>query len=98
MKKYLVKFRAMKSFFCGLLLTILLSVNPLNTLALDAPLQSIDINGTNVYNVFDGYNEGHGISGVSFDEESKVLILTNTVLQRIHASGDLDINLGSRQL
>jgi len=93
MKKYLVKFRAMKSFFCGLLLTILLSVNPLNTLALDAPLQSIDINGTNVYNVFDGYNEGHGISGVSFDEESKVLILTNTVLQRIHASGDLDINL-----
>lgn len=59
--------------------------------ALDAPIQSLDVNGVNIYNVADGYNSSHGIVGISFDVPTHTLTMNNASVNNISASGDLDI-------
>ncbi len=77
-----------------ILLILSFLITPLNSvIALDAPLQSLDVNGTNIYNVGGGYNAGHGIAGISFDVETHTLTMNNAIVQTISASGDLDIHL-----
>ncbi len=67
-------------------------MSPISSIiALDAPLQSLDVNGTNIYNVTDGYNESHGIAGITFNESTHTLTMTNATVNNIVASGDLDI-------
>ncbi len=83
----------LKAIASALLMLSMLLMPVKGVLALDAPLQSLDINGVRIYTTVGGYNAGHGISGVTFDDVSKVLTLTNATLERIHASGDLDILL-----
>jgi hypothetical protein len=54
----------------------------------------VEVNGTIIYDGMDGeYNEGHGISGVSFDEEYNALILNNASISSIYSSKDLIISL-----
>lgn len=84
------RLRDLFSFFL-LISFLFVPLSPL--IALDAPIQSLDVNGVNIYNVGGGYNESHGITGVSFDVGTHTLTLNNTNLDRISASGDLDINL-----
>lgn len=54
---------------------------------------SITVNGTSIYTQAEGYNESHGISGVTYNTETKVLNLTSASLESIYANGDLTINL-----
>ncbi len=80
-----------KSIF-SIFITLLILIAPISSvIALEAPLQSLDVNGVNVFNVTDGYNESHGIAGITFDESTKSLTLTDATLTNIHANGDLDI-------
>lgn len=75
-------------------LCIMLSLTILSykmVFALDST--SISVNGTSIYTTAGGYNAGHGVAGVTFDVESKVLTLTNTTLENISADDDLIINL-----
>jgi len=74
-----------------ILTNILLPISPI--VALDSPIQSLDVNGVNIYNVVGGYNESHGIAGISFDVETHTLTMNNANVDRVSASGDLDINI-----
>jgi len=86
--KHFFSYRSILSLFI-LLLILIAPISPI--IALDAPLQSLDVNGVNVFNVTDGYNASHGIAGITFDADTKVLTLTDATLTNIHANGDLDI-------
>jgi len=78
----------------SLLITLLILITPLSSIiALEAPLQSLDVNGVNVFNAIDGYNESHGIAGITFDEGTKILTMTHANVNSVHANGDLDIVL-----
>ncbi len=68
---------------------ILLPISP--AIALEAPIQSLDVNGVNIFNIGGGYNSSHGIAGISYDVPTHTLTLTNASVENIHASGDLDI-------
>jgi len=93
MKKYFPKFSKLRV-FSSLVLVLSLVFAPLKPLfALDAPIQSLDVNGVNIYNLGGGYNDAHGIAGISFDVASHTLTMNNASVERIHSSGDLDINL-----
>lgn len=86
--KHFFSYRSILSLF----ILLLILIAPISSIiALDAPLQSLDVNGVNVFNVTDGYNASHGIAGITFDEPTKVLTLTDATLTNIHANGDLDI-------
>lgn len=88
--KYLATLRLISSLF----ITLLILIAPISSiLALEAPLQSLDVNGVNVFNVTDGYNESHGIAGITFDEGTKILTMTHANVNSVHANGDLDIVL-----
>ena len=88
--KYLASLRMISSLF----VTLLILIAPISSiLALEAPLQSLDVNGVNVFNVTDGYNESHGIAGITFDEGTKILTMTHANVNSVHANGDLDIVL-----
>ena len=88
--KYLASLRMISSLF----ITLLILIAPISSiLALEAPLQSLDVNGVNVFNVTDGYNESHGIAGITFDEGTKILTMTHANVNSVHANGDLDIVL-----
>lgn len=78
--------------FMAVLLSFLIIISPLSVV-FAADLTNIEINGTTVYSMMDGYNAGHGISGVTFDDVTKILTLDNAVVQNISAMGDLTINL-----
>lgn len=79
-------------FLSSIFITLLILIAPISSIiALDAPLQSLDVNGVNVFNFTDGYNGSHGIAGITFDEDTKALTLTDATLTNIHANGDLDI-------
>lgn len=80
--------------FSSFLLLLSLLFTPLTPLfALDAPVQSIDVNGVNIFNLGGGYNTGHGIAGITYDVDTHILTMNNASVERIHSSGDLDINL-----
>lgn len=67
---------------------------PLSSIiALDAPIQSLDVNGVNIFNQGSGYNSSHGIEGISYDVDTHTLTMNNAAIERISSSGDLDINL-----
>lgn len=86
--KYLTCVRSMLSILVALLILIV----PLGSvISFEAPLQSLDVDGVNIYNVSDGYNSSHGIDDISFNATTKELTLTNATLTKIHASGDLKI-------
>jgi len=88
--KHLTSLRLISS----LLITLLILITPLSSIiALEAPLQSLDVNGVNVFNAIDGYNESHGIAGITFDEGTKILTMTHANVNSVHANGDLDIVL-----
>ena len=88
--KYLATLRMISSLF----ITLLILITPLSSIiALEAPLQSLDVNGVNVFNAIDGYNESHGIAGITFDEGTKILTMTHANVNSVHANGDLDIVL-----
>ena len=88
--KYLASLRMISSLF----ITLLILIAPISSIiALEAPLQSLDVNGVNVFNVTDGYNESHGIAGITFDEGTKILTMTHANVNSVHANGDLDIVL-----
>ena len=88
--KYLASLRMISSLF----ITLLILIAPITSIiALEAPLQSLDVNGVNVFNVTDGYNESHGIAGITFDEGTKILTMTHANVNSVHANGDLDIVL-----
>lgn len=54
----------------------------------------VKVNDTIIYDGMNGgYNEEHGISGVSFDEEYNALILNNASISSIYSSKDLIISL-----
>ncbi len=60
----------------------------------------IRVNGVIIYDSTDpaldptnGYNEGHGISGVSYNTTNDTLDLTSATLESIYANGDLTINV-----
>lgn len=53
----------------------------------------VKVNGTTIYESPGGYNSEHGISGVTFDTDTKTLNLTSTSLESIYSNGDLTINL-----
>lgn len=53
----------------------------------------VRVNGTLIYESPGGYNAEHGISGVTFDAETKTLNLTSSSLESIYANGDLTLNL-----
>lgn len=88
--KYLATLRLISSLF----ITLLILIAPISSIiALEAPLQSLDVNGVNVFNATDGYNESHGIAGITFDEGTKILTMTHANVNSVHANGDLDIVL-----
>lgn len=86
----LARFRVFLSFL--LLFSFLFA--PLTPLfALDAPIQSLDVNGVNIFNTEGGYNAGHGITGISYHVDTHTLTMNNANVERISSSGDLDINI-----
>ena len=89
-----IKSRLRSKSVTSILLMLIMIFIPIQTaFALDAPIQSLDVNGTTIYTTGGGYNEAHGISGVTFNTETKVLTLTDANLESISSSGDLDIQL-----
>ena len=92
MIRHTIKNRFRSKSIISMLLTLIMIFIPIQTVsALDAPIQSLSINGTTIYTTGGGYNEAHGISGVTFNTDTKILTLTDTNLESISSSGDLDI-------
>ncbi len=78
--------------FIPILIILSFLVFPIKAiLAIDAPIQSLDVNGVNIFNIGGGYNSSHGIAGISFDVPTHTLTMNNAAVNNISASGDLDI-------
>ena len=85
-------FRVKLKSIVAILLTFMFVFAPLSqVLALD--LDNVWVNGTLIYSVTSGYNDEHGIEGVTFDVGATTLNLTDAILENIQAQGDLIINL-----
>lgn len=86
-----------KLILCVALVVIgLLNIN--KVIATDASV--VKVNGVFIFDSSDpafdannGYNEAHGISGVSFNTTNKTLDLTSASIESIYANGDLTINI-----
>lgn len=75
------------------ILSVLFILPIQSIIAIDAPIQSLDVNGVNIFNLEGGYNESHGIAGIFYDVPSHTLTMNNASVNSISASGDLDIEI-----
>lgn len=88
MRKKFSKFKKVVS------LAVLLSLLALSfrmVFALESTV--VRVNGTIIYESPGGYNSEHGISGVTYNTETKTLGLSGASLESIYANGDLNIGL-----